>query len=389
MKRIYRKLMCACVALLITPALLPAETLLDPSSHGSAASSNVTWSHWDRVPVNIHFGKTNGDLTDAEIDFLASYDGWVILEKRHGLEVHGSTEAGIADTARRLKQRNPNVNVLFYLNSFINWPGYDCYATYQPEWDLRTPEGSVVFKTENVARPDPSNPEFREWWSQVIADQMKDGWIDGVFVDALPQVLHERLASQLGDAKALAVVAGVRDMIALTKQKIGADKMILANGARGEDYREILEWPGLDGIMIEHFDEFGSHDPATIKADLETIQLAADKGKFVVIKAWPGFAWNDSAMMKRPRAELLTIARERITFPLACFLVAAQPDSQFCYSWGYREKHGMLDAYPEFKKPLGPPEADAVWDGMTATREFKHASVWVDLTSKEARIDWH
>lgn len=375
--------------LLIGIGLLLGLAACNPVPTTSVAKSNVSSSNWDRVPVNIHFGKTDGDLTDAEIDFLASYNGWIILEKRHGLEVHGSTEAGIANTARRLKQSNPNVKVLFYLNSFINWPGYECYETYQPEWDLRAPDGSVVFKTKNIARPDPSNPEFREWWSQVIADQMKDGWIDGVFVDALPQVLDSGLAAQLGDEKARAVIAGVRDMIALTKQKIGPDKMILANGTRGEDYREILDWSGLDGIMIEHFDEFGSHEAATIKADLETIQLAAAKGKFVVIKAWPGFAWNDSPMMKRPHEELLKMARERITFPLACFLVAAQPDSQFCYSWGYREKHGMLDAYPEFQKPLGPPEADAVWDGMTATREFKHASVWVDLISKEARIDWH
>jgi hypothetical protein len=49
----------------------------------------------------------------------------------------------------------------------------------------------------------------------------------------------------------------------------------------------------------------------------------------------------------------------------------------------------MLDAYPEFDRPLGPPKADATWQGLTATREFAHASVWVDLTTKQARIDWH
>ncbi|WPJ96231.1 putative glycoside hydrolase [Coraliomargarita algicola] len=351
--------------------------------------SNLYASHWDHVPVNFHFGKTKGVLSDAEIDFLASYNGWIVLEKRHGLLAHGSTEAGIAATAKRLKRSNRGVKVLFYLNAFINWPGYEAYETYQPEWDLRDASGNIVYKSTDVARPDPSNPEFRVWWSEVIAEQMKDGLIDGVFVDALPQVLHKRLGAQVGAEKAQAIVAGVREMIALTKQKIGPDKYILANGTRGEDYREILDWSGLDGVMIEHFDAFNSHDPATVKADLETIQLAADKGKFVVIKAWPGFAWNDSEMMQLPHEELLKMARERITFPLACFLVAARADSQFCYSWGYREKHGFLDTYPEFEKPLGPPEADAVWDGMTATRKFKHASVWVDLVSKEARINWH
>lgn len=26
---------------------------------------------------------------------------------------------------------------------------------------------------------------------------------------------------------------------------------------------------------------------------------------------------------------------------------------------------------------------------LTATREFAHASVWIDLSAKQARIDWH
>jgi hypothetical protein len=94
-------------------------------------------------------------------------------------------------------------------------------------------------------------------------------------------------------------------------------------------------------------------------------------------------------MMQRPYAELLKLARERLTFPLACFLVAAQPGSHFCYSWGYTHTHGMLDPYAEFDRPLGPPQADATWVGLTATREFAHASVRVDLTTRQARIDWH
>ena len=93
-------------------------------------------------------------------------------------------------------------------------------------------------------------------------------------------------------------------------------------------------------------------------------------------------------MMKRPHAELVQLARERVTFPLACFLVAARPDSQFAYSWGYVAEHGMLESYPEFDRPLGPPRADAAWTGLTATREFAHATVHVDLATKHARIDW-
>ena len=118
-------------------------------------------------------------------------------------------------------------------------------------------------------------------------------------------------------------------MIVLTKRKIGADKILLANGTRTTDFREILDWEGIDGVMIEHFAGFKTDQPADIRADLETIALAAAKGKFVVLKGWPGFNWLDKEMMKRPEAELLKLAREQITFPLACFLVAARPGSLF------------------------------------------------------------
>lgn len=349
----------------------------------------LTGFNWDRVPLNIHFAKRGSDLTDEEIDFLADHSGLIALEKGHGASVHGSTEKGIADTARRIKQRNPDVKVLFYLNAFINWGGYESFDTYRPEWTLRDTAGEVVMKTPTVSRPDPSNPEFREWWSDVVATEMKRGPVDGVFLDALPQAFSPALIKQLGAEKAQAVVAGLREMLALTKRKIGPSRIVLANGIRAGDFQEILDWAGIDGVMIEHFDAINTRDPKDIKADLDSIALAASKGKFVVVKGWPGFTWLEKTMMARPHAELLQLARENITFPLACYLVAAQPGSYFCYSWGYTNIHGMLDSYPEFDRPLGPPLADAQWNGMTAMREFTHAKVWVDLESKQATISWH
>jgi hypothetical protein len=166
--------------------------------------------------------------------------------------------------------------------------------TYCPEWTLRNAAGDIVKHTSGTPRPDPSNAAFREWWSDVIANEMKRGPIDGVFVDALPQALTPGLARAVGADKAKAVVAGLREMLALTKKKIGKDKILLANGTRATDFREILDWEGIDGVMIEHFASFKSDQPADIRADLDTISLAASKGKFVVIKGWPGFNWIDT-----------------------------------------------------------------------------------------------
>lgn len=343
---------------------------------------------WDRVPLNIHFGKREADLTEAEIAFIAKHSNLIALEKSHGAGPHGSTEAGIADTARRIRKHNPAAKVLFYFNAFINWGGYEAFKTYRPEWTLRNIRGQAVTHNSGTPRPDPSNAEFREWWSEVVVKANRSAPLGGVFIDALPQALTPGLAKQVGDEKARAVVAGLREMIALTKRKLGPDSLVVANGLRTTDFREILDWEGIDGVMIEHFGDFNTGSPAEIKADLDSIALAAAKGKFVVIKGWPGFNWLDKEMMKRPHAELLKLARERITFPLACFLVAAQPGSHFCYSWGYTEKHGMLDVYPEFDRPLGPPLGPAKQTRWSYQREFAHASVSVNLDTKSARIDW-
>ena len=371
-----------------TLALLALAPAAPAQDHAVGATVELTGFNWDRVPLNIHFGKRGSDLTDAEIDFLASHSGFIALEKGHGAATHGSTEAGIADTARRLKARNPAVKTLFYLNGFINWTGYESFETYRPEWTLRDMDGNVVTKTRDVVRPDPSNAAFREWWSDVVAAAMERGPIDGVFIDALPQALSPSLVTVVGDKKAQAVIAGLREMIAMTKRKIGADRIVLVNGIRAGNYQEILDWEGIDGVMIEHFDAINTTAPQDLKADLDSIALAASKGKFVVLKGWPGFTWLEKEMMARPHAELLALAREKITFPLACYLVATRPGSYFCYSWGYTDIHGMLDSYPELERPLGPPKADAVWDGLEATREFAHAKVWVNLETKAARIDW-
>jgi hypothetical protein len=360
----------------------------EPRRNDSSAVSFPGFN-WDRVPLNIHFGKRRTDLTDREIDFLADHSNFICLEKSHGARVHGSTEAGIADTARRIVSRNPDAKVLFYFNAFINWPGYAAFESYRDEWTLRNADGEVIRHTSGTPRPDPSQPEFREWWSEVVASANRSSPLGGVFVDAIPQAISPGLALQVGDTKARAVVAGLKEMIGMTKRKLGPDKIVLVNGLRTTDFREILDWDGIDGVMIEHFGAFKTASPEDIKADLDSIALAAAKGKFVVLKGWPGFNWLDRPMMKRPHAELLELARERITFPLACFLVGAQSGSHFCYSWGYTDTHGMLEHYPEFGRKLGPPRESARWQGLTATREFKHASVWVNLSTKQARIDWN
>lgn len=358
----------------------------DPGS----GHSHLTGFSWDRVPTYLHLGDTPArPLTEAQLDFMAQNFPFVALEKSHGLGQHASSEQGIYATARELKARNPAIKVLFYFNAFINWQPYEAFARYDEAWTLRDLQGEIVTHPSGTPRPDPSIPAMRHWWADTVARAMHEGPLDGVFVDALPQFFSPDMVMRLGADRARAVQEGARLMINLTKEKIGPDRVLLANGTRGTRFRELLDWEGIDGVMIEHFGVLHTTAPQDLKADLETFALAEGRGKFVALKGWPGFMWLNQEMMRRPHAELRELARENIEFPLACFLVAATPGSWFCYSWGYRSHHGMLESYPELSRPLGSPRSAAVWEDYVARREFEHATVWVDLATRESRINWH
>jgi len=342
---------------------------------------------WDHVPLYAHIGKQSGDFTGSELDFLAKRFPLITLSNGQGRQQRGSTEAGIYEAARQIKSRNPRATILFYWNAFLDYPTYAAHAQVQPAWRLTGKNGQPWLKDGRVARYDLSRAEVREWWSDVVAAAMRTAPLDGIFADALPQVMIPTLGQQVGEQKAAAVREGARELLALTRQKLGPNKIIFANGMRAEAGREFLDWP-LDGLLIEHFGHFASDSKESMKADIESLKLAAAKRKSAVLKGWPGFTWLDELLMARPVKELAKLASERITFPLACFLVGAQPGSRFCYTWGYREGFGTFEWYPEFDRPLGPPKGEATWDGFSATREFDHASVWVDLAAKMARIDW-
>uniref|UniRef100_UPI003567E9D4 hypothetical protein n=1 Tax=Stieleria sp. TaxID=2795976 RepID=UPI003567E9D4 len=43
----------------------------EPVPETSATVATVPGFSWDRVPLNLHFGKRTTDLTDSEIDYLA------------------------------------------------------------------------------------------------------------------------------------------------------------------------------------------------------------------------------------------------------------------------------------------------------------------------------
>lgn len=347
---------------------------------------------WDTVPIAFHFGKSDGLMTKKEADFVASRSNFICLEKGHASNSFGSTEAGIEAEARQLKRLNPKMKVIFYWNTFLDYSMYEAHEEYgkHPEWWLRTQDGELDLKKRRLMRYDLSNAKFRGWWTDVAAEAVIEGSCDGVFMDAFPQVKSQANRNLWGDAKYDAIQQGLVDIVGETRRKIGDDKLIVYNGIRstprwslGFDYLE-----HADAAMIEHFGYFQSSSKEMMLKDILEMERAGKAGKIVVMKGWAGFTFVDPEAMKKTLEEKRKIARENLTFPLACFLAGAQENCYFIYNWGYRIDNGCLEWYPEFDRPLGEPLGEMVRDGWRLSREYKHASVRVDLESHEAEIRW-
>lgn len=347
---------------------------------------------WDKVPIAFHFGKKGDLMTKSEAKFVASKSNFVVLEKAHGSPSIKYTEDAIKIDAKKLKSFNPDIKVIFYWNAFLDYPMYKAHETYQanPDWWLRKQDKSLDLKNEKIKRYDLSNSEVRDWWTDVAKKEIVNGGTDGVFMDAFIQVLHTNNIKLWGQKKYTEIQKGLKDLINEAREKLGDDKLIVYNGIRSTPNKNTgNNFPAnTDVVMIEHFGHFASISKESMLTDIQEMERAGKSGKMVVFKAWPGFAWVDKKAMNKPYKEKLKLSKKNITFPLAAFLAGAQKHSYFIYNWGYRMEMGCLEWYLEFDKPLGKPLNEMIVNGWELTREYEYVSIWVNLETKEAKINW-
>ncbi|TKG96120.1 hypothetical protein EYV94_07495 [Puteibacter caeruleilacunae] len=349
---------------------------------------------WDKVPLAFHFGKKSGLLTPREARFIAKHSNIICLEKAHAIGQFENTEDVIEKETQQFKKLNPDMKVIFYWNAFLDYPMYYAHHEYEkhPEWWLKTKDGKLDLKQGQYKRYDLSNPEVRKWWVDVASKAVIEGSTDGVFMDAFPQISDPKNKKLWGDEKYEAIQRGLKTMIKQTRDKIGPDKLIFYNGIRSKPERNLkADYLGdyldyVDAIMLEHFGHSQSASKECMLRDIQELERAGKMGKIVIFKGWPCYPSSYKEFMDFEEKEKRKLAKERITFPLAAFLVGAQENAFFIYNWGYRMQYGCLDWYSEFDRPLGKPLGDAKYNGWEITREFEHQTVRINLETREAEI---
>ncbi len=347
---------------------------------------------WDRVPLYAHIGIGNG-LQPEQLKFLA--DHFQLIAFTGGVGVKDSVEKSIATASREIKKHNSSAKVLFYWSSDIpkhQWKNSN--ASFPKNGYVRP---AVKGSNKGEKSFDVTQPAVRDWWTDIAKKAVNEYACDGIFVDGMAVGTPKGPWSKLfGKKKAAKLDAGMMTMMKEARKKMGPDKLIIFNPLHGNDGKHASlgadYLPVSDGAMVDDFDRASNirrQSKQYLASTIETMSKASRDGKLIIFKAWPGFTWwSDKELMKKPHAEQYRQAKENITFPLACFLAGAGPNCYFCYTWGWLGKYGTFDRYPEFDKPLGAPKGDAVRDGWKYRREFQHASVFVDLETRAATIDW-
>ncbi len=353
---------------------------------------------WDVTPQYFMFGDTERTLQPEEVRSIAARTGFLCIEKSHGLKMLGAAELGAKHEAAAFKKIKPDIKVLFYFNSAYAWP----FTSYNQPFTrdkidrypalkallLVDPETGELAHRRNIFCFDVLNPQMRQWWVDTVAHAVADTGCDGAFIDQMHGF------AWLRPGKSQEVQQAMGEMMAALKRKMGPDKILLANNANQTIARHVF--PVIDANMFEHYSE-NLLTKESLLQDWEDMLRIAKAGKISVFRIGVEHDRNanqrqDKSRSRRGRsAEMAALAKKRLEYYLACFLIGAQPYSYFQYGWGWTLSSGSLQEYPELQRPLGAPKGPfqrITPEGWEFTREFEHASVWVNTESQQAKITW-
>ena len=175
--------------------------------------------------------------------------------------------------------------------------------------------------------------------------------------------------------------------MAALKKQMNPDKILIGNNAANT--KEVF--PSCDAFMFEHYNETVTSKESLLKDWVDMLRIAKD-GKISIYRfGAKGKGPTDITIGETNTDGMIERSKQQLEFYLACYLIGAQPYSYFQWNWGWNLPDGNLVDYPELKKPLGAPKEAFKRvnpKGWEFTREFEHASVWVNTDTRKAKITW-
>ncbi len=352
---------------------------------------------WDNVPLYVHIRKDTR-FTDEEIKYLATFP-LITFEKTTGNKDFGSTDAGTLEAARAVKAINPDTKILYYRNVIVHYGGYAANSQLNdiPGAFLVDKNGNDKLIRERLQAYDLSNKAVRDWWIKAAKDVCSDPSIDGIFLDGVVKVVEPIfLQNVITKEKKAAELEGYVTMMEDTRKMLGPKKLMLANIIRARFPDSGLSYlKALDGSYIEGFEgAVGMSKKDYVAKGIAAIQQAAQEGSIIAYTCSLGRNQQDADEAPRAKNDnekpLKYDANSRFDYQLAMFLIFAEKYSYFDLKDSYDAKSSRTwMTHPEvYKRPLGAPKGPAVRKGYTYTREYAHASVWLDIENETGKIEW-
>ena len=371
------------------------------SSQEEPASSNMPSFSWDTLPLYIHVRKAEA-FTLEEVDFLATFP-LITFEKTTGSRTYGSTDVGTIRAAEAVKRVNPESTILFYRNVIVHYGGYsfDRRLDDIPNPFLIDKQGGDRLIRDRLRAYDLSNDRLREWWVDSISEVCNDESIDGLFLDGNVKVLTSFMERTLPEGKKSEVIQGFDQMMRDSRDALAPNKLMIANILRArfdEGGLEFMDY--FDGSYLECFElPVGVSKADYIAKGIETVQAAAAQGEIIALTLSIGGSSLGSGVDEQHGTirNLASVSQERLDYSIALFLIMAERYSYLCVNDGYdvnpagRQGYASklwLHVFPEYDRPLGPPQGPAQRQGYQYTREFEHASVSLDIEAGKGVVTW-
>lgn len=349
--------------------------------------------------------------------------------------------------ARILKTINPKIKFLVYQNADLGPLTQNATATISahPEWWCRDDNGQPL-KTRQGYYLNHSLAAVRTFYNnyplEVFGSEAKE-LLDGVFHDGMGYNPHSlpntnlarnddwfRGLMKMAD-EGRAIYGGLNGGELWGNAALGVTARYNNFTYNGEPVSWHTSMDHLDtgflegaGCMWYMNTTTGEWIPEEFQIFLEGVINASTAGKTVVLHFNPGpsfppfqnvptnpspsynkfiaTTWVGPNKLPNTTDEIRKAAADVLVQSLAPFLIVVNEHVFLQYSWFYEVQDGHIPCpngiecgmpsewYPEYSKPLGPPKGPAVRNGYVWTREFEHASVYVDARSRAAsKITWH
>ena len=352
---------------------------------------------WNKVPRWLAI-RSGAAFSDEDIQTIATKHQMVMLEK-YNAQGTGSTEQGTLAAAARLKAINPDLKILFYWNTVINYTGYDANDEYNENkwaWSKLT-EGAngqdtlYMFK-DFYYNYNYDSPGLRAWWVKTALNMVNDDLIDGVFIDKVKSYDGPFFS----DGEPATNYIRMVDSLA---QAFPEGKIFFGNILRNESVggnRGHMQY--ADGSYWERWAlPYRDSNPSQTEADARCVnmQLAREailKGKIVNFMGGGATTTMAPTVAEENEANMRSYLRETVQFPLAVFLIIADKNAYFNFKESvdtededWRWDRSFLE---ELNRPLGLPLGDPVKRGYEYSRSYEKVDVWVNVETTEAKLTW-